>query len=58
MAQQNPDIAGPYEGWTGKKVLITAENISCPASAAAFGLKPLPEMLAPGKMLFNMGLFD
>jgi len=42
----------------GEEVLITAENISCPASAAAFGLKPLPEMLSSGKMLFNMGLFD
>ncbi|ADE36797.1 DUF169 domain-containing protein [Methanohalophilus mahii] len=41
-----------------EKVLITAENISCPASAAGFGLKPLPEMLSSGKMLFNMGLFD
>jgi len=42
----------------GEQVLITAENISCPASAAAFGLKPLPEMLSSGQMLFKMGLFD
>lgn len=42
----------------GEKILVTAENISCPASAAAFGLKPLPEMLQTGQMLHNMGLFE
>jgi len=41
----------------GEKIMITAQNISCPASAAAFGLKPLPEMLSTGMMLYNMGLF-
>lgn len=41
----------------GESILITSENISCPASAAAFGLKPLPEMLSSGQMLHNMGLF-
>lgn len=41
----------------GEKIMITAENIACPASAAAFGLKPLPEMLSSGQMLYNMGLF-
>lgn len=41
----------------GEKIIITSENITCPASAAAFGLKPLPDMLSSGKMLVNMGLF-
>ena len=41
----------------GEKIMVTAENIACPASAAAFGLKPLPEMLSSGKMLYNMGFF-
>jgi uncharacterized protein (DUF169 family) len=41
----------------GEKIMVTSENISCPASAAAFGLKPLPEMLSSGQMLYNMGLF-
>ncbi|AFV22439.1 protein of unknown function DUF169 [Methanolobus psychrophilus R15] len=41
----------------GENVLLTAENISCPASAAAFGLKPLP-MLSSGQMLFKMSLFE
>lgn len=41
----------------GDKIMVTAENISCPASAAAFGLKPLPDALSTGKMLHNMGLF-
>ncbi|MDW7731793.1 MAG: DUF169 domain-containing protein [Methanolobus sp.] len=42
----------------GEKVLITADNITCPASATAFGLKPLPEMLSSGQMMFKMGLFE
>lgn len=42
---------------SGERIRITSDNISCPASAAAFGLKPLPEMLASGQMLHNMGLF-
>jgi len=41
----------------GEKIMIKADNIACPASAAAFGLKPLPEMLSSGRMLHNMGLF-
>lgn len=41
----------------GEKIMITADNIACPASAAAFGLKPLPEMLSSGQMLYSMGLF-
>jgi len=41
----------------GEKIVITADNIACPASAAAFGLKPLPEMLSSGQMLYNTGLF-
>ena len=41
----------------GEKIMLTSENIACPASAAAFGLKPLPEMLSSGQMLLNMGLF-
>lgn len=63
-------LTAPYDGTTktrycqalmrasqGEKVLITKENITCPASAAAFGLLPLPEKLATGQMLHNMGLF-
>lgn len=41
----------------GEKIIITQDNIACPASAAAFGLKPLPEILSSGQMLYNMGLF-
>ena len=41
----------------GGKVRLTAENITCPASAAAFGFKPLAEKLANGEMMFTMGLF-
>ena len=41
----------------GEKIMITENNISCPASAAAFGLKELPEKLKKGDMLYKMGLF-
>ncbi|MFN2340024.1 MAG: DUF169 domain-containing protein [Halanaerobium sp.] len=41
----------------GEKIMITENNISCPASAAAFGLKKLPEKLKKGDMLYKMGLF-
>ncbi|MFP4020252.1 MAG: DUF169 domain-containing protein [Halanaerobium sp.] len=35
----------------GEKIMITENNISCPASAAAFGLKKLPENLKKVKKL-------
>jgi uncharacterized protein (DUF169 family) len=41
----------------GEMVKLTADNITCPASASAFGLKPLPEKLENGEMMFTMGLF-
>ena len=37
--------------------MINADNINCPASAAAFGFRPLPEKLSSGRMLYNMELF-
>lgn len=45
------------EARRGRKVLLTPENISCPASAAAFGFKPLPPKLASGEMLASFGIF-
>ncbi len=44
-------------GKHGHKVLINGENITCPASASAFGFKPLPEKLQNGQMMTGMGLF-
>lgn len=44
-------------GKHGRKVLLNGENITCPASASAFGFKPLPEKLANGEMMYGMGLF-
>jgi len=38
----------------GKHVLLDAEGIACPAAAAAFGFKPLPEGLKTGKGLVPM----
>lgn len=40
----------------GEEAVLTVENIACPAAAAAFGFKPLPEKIAEGDMLANLGL--
>ncbi|MGQ9676473.1 MAG: DUF169 domain-containing protein [Chloroflexota bacterium] len=45
------------EASEGKKVLLTPDNIACPASAAALGFKPLPEKLETGEMLASFGIF-
>jgi uncharacterized protein (DUF169 family) len=41
----------------GKKCLITGDNLSCPAAAAAFGFSPLPPKLVSGEMPAKMGIF-
>jgi len=40
----------------GAHVLLTAEGIACPAAAAAFGFKPLPDGLKTGKGLVGFGI--
>ena len=40
----------------GKHVLLDKEGIACPAAAAAFGFKPLPEGLKSGKGLVGFGI--
>ncbi|MGQ9681402.1 MAG: DUF169 domain-containing protein [Anaerolineae bacterium] len=45
------------EASEGKKVLLTPDNIACPASAAALGFKPLPPKLETGEMLAAYGIF-
>jgi len=45
------------EARRGLKRLLTPENVSCPAVAAALGFKPLPEKLASGEMLVGFGIF-
>ncbi len=42
----------------GKHVLLDAEGIACPAAAAAFGFKPLPEGLKTGKGLVGFGIVN
>jgi uncharacterized protein (DUF169 family) len=37
-------------------VLLTGENLSCPAAASAFGFRPLPEALKSGKGLVGYGI--
>jgi len=40
----------------GAKVVLEAEEISCPAAAAVFGVAPLPEGLACGRGLKGFGI--
>jgi uncharacterized protein (DUF169 family) len=42
----------------GEHVWLDSEGISCPAAAAAFGFKPLPEGLKTGKGLVGFGIVD
>jgi len=42
----------------GKHVLLDKEGIACPAAAAAFGFKPLPEGLKNGKGLVGFGITE
>lgn len=41
----------------GEKLILTKEDISCPAAAAALGFKPLPKNLQDGTMLQGYGIF-
>ncbi|MCX6843077.1 MAG: DUF169 domain-containing protein [candidate division WOR-3 bacterium] len=41
---------------SGKSVLLEAAELACPAAAAAFGLRNLPEGLAQGKGLVGFGI--
>lgn len=40
----------------GHKVLLNADGIVCPAAAAAFGFRPLPEPFKTGKGLVGFGI--
>lgn len=42
----------------GDHVILDAEGIACPAAAAAFGFKPLPEGLKTGKGLVGFGIVN
>ena len=42
----------------GSHVLLDADGIACPAAAAAFGFKPLPEALKTGKGLVGFGIVN
>ena len=42
----------------GQSVLLDAEGISCPAAAAAFGFRPLPENLQNGRGLVGFGIVN
>lgn len=40
----------------GSSVVLTGEEISCPAAASAFGFRPLPQSLKSGKGLVGFGI--
>lgn len=42
----------------GAFVVVEAEELACPAAAAAFGFRPLPEGLASGKGLVGFGIVE
>jgi uncharacterized protein (DUF169 family) len=42
----------------GESVLLVPDELACPAAAAAFGFRPLPEGLATGKGLVGFGIVD
>lgn len=42
----------------GSHIILDAEGIACPAAAAAFGIKPLPEGLKNGKGLVGFGIVN
>ena len=42
----------------GETLLLTPDQLACPAAAAAFGFAPLPEMISSGKMLHTLGLYE
>jgi len=41
----------------GQTLMLTAEDLACPAARAALGLAPLPEKISTGEMLCSLGLF-
>lgn len=40
----------------GKNVILTGEEMNCPAAASAFGFRPLPEKLKSGNGLIGFGI--
>ena len=46
------------EAKRGHSLMLTTQDISCPAAASAFGFTPLPEKIRSGEMLCALGLFD
>lgn len=41
----------------GQTLMLTDEDLACPAAKAALGFAPLPEKIASGEMLCSLGLF-
>jgi len=42
----------------GESIFLVPDELACPAAAAAFGFRPLPEGLATGKGLVGFGIVD
>jgi uncharacterized protein (DUF169 family) len=41
----------------GQTLMLTAEDLACPAAKAALGFAPLPEKISTGEMLYVLDLF-
>jgi uncharacterized protein (DUF169 family) len=48
---------GLMDASEGKRLLLTADNVSCPAAAWALGFKGPPPKLSSGEMPASMGIF-
>jgi uncharacterized protein (DUF169 family) len=42
----------------GQTLMLTSEDLACPAAKAALGFAPLPEKISSGEMLCTLGLFQ
>ncbi|MCK7534224.1 MAG: DUF169 domain-containing protein [Marinilabiliales bacterium] len=71
LGPESPPPAAPFKKVTGHRycqllivrrhgesVLLDPNELACPAAAAAFGFRPLPEGLATGKGLVGFGIVE
>ncbi|MEM4481095.1 MAG: DUF169 domain-containing protein [Candidatus Bathyarchaeia archaeon] len=65
--EQKPNIKSPPQksrycqllmlARRGQTLMLTAEDLACPAAKSALGFAPLPEKIASGEMLCSLGLY-
>jgi len=57
LPSQRRYCQGLMDASEGKRLLLTADNVSCPAAAWALGFKGPPPKLSSGEMPASMGIF-